>query len=423
MEGLRMATIVREKTRGTDKHNGRRRVEWFNGDGKRLTVRLGKMTEKGANEIKSKVEAILQAATAQISWDRETAKWVADLEADLHDKFAAKGLLPPRAAKEKSTSGMTLGTFLDDVISDRKATVGASTVEVDNQAKDLLVEKFGRDKLLTEFSEGDSDKWRIWLGRSKDDGGRGLAPNTVRKRCAIAKRMFKSAVRQRFIGSNPFEVVEGGTTVRANKSREYFVTREETQKLLDNASNDEFRLIIALCRYGALRCPSELIDLRWSDFNWDLERMTVRSPKTAHHEGGGERVVPLFPELREHVDKVYFADNDAEFVLDRYRRPDVNLRSCLQKCIRRAGLAAWPKLFQNMRQSRATELASEFPAHVAAAWCGHSVAVAKEHYWRATDADFDRALGKKAQQNAQHQTAKPSKTKRSREGKLPRNPR
>ena len=66
-----------------------------------------------------------------------------------------------------------------------------------------------------------------------------------------------------------------------------------------------------------------------------------------------------------------------------------------------AGLEPWPKLFQNLRESLATELAGEFPGHVAAAWMGHSTKVASNHYWQVTDADFAKAIvgGAQAAQN------------------------
>ena len=44
------------------------------------------------------------------------------------------------------------------------------------------------------------------------------------------------------------------------------------------------------------------------------------------------------------------------------------------------------------------------PAHVAAAWIGHSVEIANKHYWQVTDDDFARAVGKtKAAQNPAQQ--------------------
>ena len=49
-----------------------------------------------------------------------------------------------------------------------------------------------------------------------------------------------------------------------------------------------------------------------------------------------------------------------------------------------------------------TELASKHPAHVAAAFLGHSTVVANKHYWQVTDEDFERAIqgDEKATQNA-----------------------
>ena len=55
------------------------------------------------------------------------------------------------------------------------------------------------------------------------------------------------------------------------------------------------------------------------------------------------------------------------------------------------GLTPWEKLFTNLRASRATELAAEYPSHIAAAWLEHSEIIANKHYRQITDADFERA--------------------------------
>lgn len=65
----------------------------------------------------------------------------------------------------------------------------------------------------------------------------------------------------------------------------------------------------------------------------------------------------------------------------------------LQRIIRRAGVEVWPKLWQNLRASRATELADAFPSHVCASWLGHTEAIADAHYRQTTDAHFARASG------------------------------
>ncbi len=90
------------------------------------------------------------------------------------------------------------------------------------------------------------------------------------------------------------------------------------------------------------------------------------------------------------------AEPGSEYVITRYRECNANLRTQLERIIERAGLKPWPKLFQNLRASLATELANEHPGHVAAAWLGHSTAVASKHYWQVTDADFARATAPSA---------------------------
>jgi len=59
--------------------------------------------------------------------------------------------------------------------------------------------------------------------------------------------------------------------------------------------------------------------------------------------------------------------------------------------IRQAGAATWPKLFQDLRASRETELAAEYPLHVVCAWIGNSALIAQKHYLQVTDGDFERA--------------------------------
>lgn len=93
-----------------------------------------------------------------------------------------------------------------------------------------------------------------------------------------------------------------------------------------------------------------------------------------------EALIKLAQEMRE-----------ADHVITGYRDRATNLRTQLQRIIKRAGAEPWPKLFQNLRASRATELAAEFPAHIGAAWLGHSTLIAQKHYWQVTDADFQKA--------------------------------
>ena len=69
--------------------------------------------------------------------------------------------------------------------------------------------------------------------------------------------------------------------------------------------------------------------------------MTVRSKKTEHHEGKASREVPIFPELRPFLEEAWEqAEVGQEYVITRYRG-NANLRTQLQKIIKRAGVTPW----------------------------------------------------------------------------------
>jgi hypothetical protein len=91
------------------------------------------------------------------------------------------------------------------------------------------------------------------------------------------------------------------------------------------------------------------------------------------------------------------------------RGGDVNLRTGLLRIIRWARLTAWPRLWQNLRSSRETELAAEYPIHVVCAWIGNSELIAAKHYLQVTEADFERAAksGAVVLQNGLQQPAAP----------------
>jgi hypothetical protein len=78
------------------------------------------------------------------------------------------------------------------------------------------------------------------------------------------------------------------------------------------------------------------------------------------------------------------------------------------KIINRAGLKPWPKLFQNLRSTRETELAEVYPLHVVCAWIGNTPKVAKDNYLQVTDDHFAKA----AQNPAQHLHESPAQNRK-----------
>jgi len=283
------------------------------------------------------------------------------------------------------------------------------------QTTNSLREHFGPDTPLASLTAADADDWRKRVADS------GLAPATVAKRVHVARAVFKRAVRWGIIPASPFADLRAGS--QANPNRAHYVTPETTAAILAACPDDQWRAIVALCRYAGLRCPSEIVGLRWGDVNWERGRLTVRSPKTAGHDGHAVRVVPIAPELRPILLALFdAAEPGTEAVVPRLRDPKMNLRTTFGKIIERAGEAAGPRLFHNLRASCATDWVERFPAHVVAGWLGHSPLIAARHYLQTRDAHFDLAAGcgaaagpsdesgaesgaRAAQNEAQHPTA------------------
>jgi hypothetical protein len=131
----------------------------------------------------------------------------------------------------------------------------------------------------------------------------------------------------------------------------------------------------------------------WQDVNWEKNRILIHAPKQEHHADGGDRWIPIFPELRPHLEECFdLADAGAVYVITRYRDSEnTNLPTQLQRIIKRAGLKPWPKLFHNLRASRETELAQTYPLHTVCEWIGNSARIASAHYLQVTEAEFERA--------------------------------
>lgn len=236
-----MASITREP-------NGRKTVQFVGSDGKRRSIRLGKVSQRDAEQVKMRVEHLLAAQVAGLAPDTETARWVAALDGTIAERIVKVGLISAdRLEKSNSTTG-TLEGFLNDYIAKRN-DLKPSTIRHLNEAARKLVTFFGADKPLGNISPGDADEFRRDLEQQ-------LGPNTVRRMCGRAKQFFRTAVRKRQIPENPFADMKD-CSVRGNKEREFFVSRKATEKLLEAAPDAQWRLLLALSRYGGLRCPSE----------------------------------------------------------------------------------------------------------------------------------------------------------------------
>lgn len=363
---LNMATI------GND-NNGRKRILFMAEGGRRKTIRIGKATQRQAESFKVRIEALVgQGITGAV--DDETSRWLAALDDKTYARIAAVGLVKPR-----NRTAVTLKAFMEDCFASFVVKAGTATTYA--QTKRCLLEHFGDNRPLREIEPMEGDQWRQWLKAQK------LADSTIARRVKMARQIFKRAMKWKLISENPFADVVAGS--QSNKERQFFVKRDVIEKVIAACPNTEWKLIVALSRYGGLRCPSEHLALKWTDVDWERNRILVRSSKTEHLEGNGIRFIPLFPELRPYLLELFEAAEPGTIhVINHYRDTNSNLRTQLNRIIERAGQTPWPRLFHNLRATRQTELAESYPIHVVCSWLGNSQAVAQEHYLQITDAHF-----------------------------------
>ncbi len=387
-----MASITREP-------NGRKTIQFIAPDRRRRSIRLGKYAMRSAETVRVHVEAILSSINSRSPLESKTADWLGEIGEDLHAKLAAVHLVEPR----QTTASLAIRTLKGLLVAfdgDKLKAKESTRVSWGHTRRNLL-EFFGESKDIVTVSEADADKWAEWLDAEQE-----LSAPTIRKRCGNAKQFFRFAVKKRLIPANPFGGLKSGNLT--NRSRDHFVSRDDAQLVLDACPDAEWRLLFALSRFGGLRCPSEHFALRWADIDWQRSRIRVHSPKTEHHQGGESRLIPIFPELLPYLREAYeLAPEGAEYVITRYRSADKNLRTQLERIIKRAGLEPWPKLFHNLRATRQTELEETFPSHVVCAWIGNSEKVARQHYLQTTEEHFERAVQNTVHHPSTHDHAEP----------------
>ena len=363
-------------------------IYFFDGDGKRHRITLGRTSRKQAETTKLRIEQLLQDQCLGTPHDPGLMEWICGLRETMRTRLEALGLI------EAAPKAITLGGLIDKFLSARQVKEG--TMAAYKQATDSLIRHLGKDTPIDTITAADADAWQAAIakgGRVKEkEGPRALARATVAKRTNIARAIFNKARLWKLLASSPFEHLKSGSQV--NPTRTHFISIEDTEMILEACPDVQWRALVGIARYAGLRCPSEIRAMRWSDVDWDRKALTVRSPKTEAQADHAVRIVPVCPALQPILMELFDAAQEgAVQVVPAAQRSHANITRRFRGIVERAGLTPWPRLLQNLRASCATDWAQAHPAHECAKWLGHSPLIAATHYLQSRDLHFKAVTG------------------------------
>ena len=355
----------------------------FTLDGQRKGIRLGAVPKKLAETVCSRVEELINCRLANVSYSQETARWLGGINDELYKKLSAIGLVSARQTYR-------LADQLERYIQTYSGGKEPSTIEKWGFDRDRLIQFFGADCDIKSVIRSDCDQYKTWLYNEKH-----FADSTVGRAIRNARMFFASWVRDGMLPRNPFDGVKSSNAI--DESRNQYIPAETVLLAIEYCPDAEWRAIFALARFGGLR-PGEIYALKLDAIKWDRNMIVVTSPKTKRHVGGGQREIPIFPELRPYLlDVTETARDGAEYVLDRLRERATNkmktpnLGKIVHDILNKAGIPKWAKPFVSMRGSCETDLTKKFPIKTATTWIGNSLQVAQKHYLRVLPEHFEQA--------------------------------
>ena len=347
----------------TTRKNGSRFISFTDGNGQSRTITLGKVAKRYAETVKVKVEDLASAVANHHAPRDDTTHWAAGIDDRLHDKLARVGLVQPRIK-------LTVEGWLERYITEREDDLKPESLRKLKQTKTKLLAFFDAGKELRKLTFQDATDWRQFLKGLK------LSEAAVKTHSGNAKTMFAQAVRRKLILDNPFAVLKSGPTP-SKYSR--YVTPDEIDRIIEVCPNTEWRLLFGLARYAGLRIPSESHRLTWADVDFERARLTVHSPKTEHHEGHEQRIIPITPKLMKLLEDRFTEAEEGQQRLVAISGKGAVLRQ-VRAIWKRAGVEPWKRLWQTLRQSCEKEWAMTFPQYAVSKWIGHSIAISGRHY-------------------------------------------
>jgi integrase len=367
-----MATLSTDNSAQTPGYN----IQWYEGKHRR-TIYIGgrRFSKQTAIRLKEVVEALLYYRDNQIIVpEKSILLWIENAPDLIRDKLCKSGLI---AMPKRITCKELWKMFLDE-----KNYKKQNTSDIYLSAKKEFFEYFSENQTISGLKKSQIEEWKTEMLLQS-------AVATVATTLKSTKAVFNWAVKKELITESPLKGVSRGSFI--NRENDRTVTMDEYRRILEACPNQTWKTLFAFVRIGGLRCPSEILMLRWQDIAIPDNRFIVRSPKTEHHDEKDIRTVPLFPVLLEEIKKLETEKTGDKLFVNLYFEYKPHEAEII---LDKAGLSELPRPFDNMRASRSNEVYRQWGAYIETQWIGHSSRVRTDHYLNITDDDFRRASEK-----------------------------
>lgn len=345
--------------------------------GLRKYLSLGSLYDKReAQEIASFVDRIVTATTVGRPFDKRTQSWLDAIPVDLQERLGRAGLI-------KFERVPTLEELFDAYWEAEYYEMKPATQSNKRQMRRRFFETVDKTTPIDALSKRVALQIVQKVTKGHSEATRAAFVKDLR-------RVFNWAKSVEMTHFNPFDGIRRGSF--KNKSREYYVSMDDFEKMIDACPSGMWRAALALYRIGGLRY-SEALRVEWRDVDFVGRRLLVHSSKTERYKGKENRVIPLFPRLGELLEEYYdsLPEGCPSYVISENR---TTIRKNVDRIVFNAGLNRWDRLIQNLRSSRAIEVARDFGEITESEWIGHNPQTAKDHYLHVLDADFERATRK-----------------------------
>lgn len=354
-------------------------VYFYAMDKRRKSIWLQAASLRQTRDFVRHLEELIRAKKAGVAPEADTAKWIDQLEGPLRDKLVSYGLTDASTHKRYEPHERTVGAWTEAYI--KANTTNARTTNNYEQARSWLLKSVDANRDLASVTPDDLRQWqRSMKGK--------LSISSRNKHAQRVRTMLRSAVEAKVIRSNPAAAIkqerhpEGR---RIDRSRQYFVDPNLSKQVIDGLESTKWKLIFALLRYQGMR-RHEALAIEWDQVDFETGTIQIKSLKT------GVRECPIFPETLQYLKQMVDELGEPTGKVIPWAGEVDSLTPLLGKRVKSILGFVWPKVCQQLRSTRRTELDEHFPTQTVNEWLGHSSETAERHYQQVTAEHHAKAL-------------------------------